>query len=1254
MPDRHSGPVWLVVRVKKSGEGDRVRSIRYDPHYAAYPLVVPAGTSDGTDLAAGARNYLSAGRTQQATVHLRRDWHEDVYDSGDVDVARSAVTNVKIIIASDAAGANEITGSTISSDAGGSTALTGCTGTGGDCTITSANWPASGGRDFWFSVPNATTGSVYVVVTVTASGKSQRVVALEYLPPLPIYPLAVPRPTSTTYEAGDLGERTGSYPTDGSRRQVSVFLRDAWHSNTYTSGAANGAVANFSEVTIRLATSADGGTGISGRARISDSSGRKLTQCAAAGHTCVVTSANWPQSSGTSGEFGLYVAVPTSHREDAYLHVTVRNASGAQQTFALKYPTPYVEAYPLIVPQLGDMPATFETGVLADNSRHWFANATVSPTSVDDAGVNTVRLFLRDRPRDQYNAAHANAAAANFDSTTLKITSDAGGTRLLTGASFTDSDGRALTCRNNCTDSSPTAAATAYFKIPDSHTGAAYIQYGVLKSGKTGTTHTLKYDAPAKSASYPFLLPLTAGGSVAGTAGEYSEGAADRVRLTLRESEFGVAKALTSEFRLVEITVASDTSGAAISGAKLSSNRSGTGVIPGCASMAVGNVCVIGTGVWPSTNGRADDLDFYATVPDSHDGDVYIHVEITAQDGKRDHTTTLKYDSFLRIWPLAVPFDGATRETGDLKGQSRNWLSAGAVNHAEVDLRAAAHSDAYTAGDANVARADFDSVTLRLATEADGTTSASGPVFARSGDAGQMLKACNESAQGPVCTIPSSAWPQDSATPPKTEDLDVYFAVPGQDHGPVWLVVTVSKSGNEDRVWSVKYDPPWSVFPLVVPPGTSDGANLGSAVRTFAAVGGSRQVNVRLRDGAHGGIYDADGTDAAASDITDVTIKITSDAAGATVVPNAVISSDSAGANAVAACTESSAGDTCTVTSANWPATGGLDLYFSVPGTTSGPVYVTVIADPSATGKLNRTFALKYDPPLPVFPLVVPRSATDGYETGDLSTRTGAYAASAARQKATVFLRESWHSHMYASGATNADSSEFNSVTIRIATGSDGMTAVSGALISNASGARLTQCAATGATCAISSWPATAGKADSLDMWFSLPAAYQEDAYVHVTVRNAQNDVQTYAIRYQPPYVAAWPLIVPQPTSSTFESGTISANTRRWQPGGGLNQIAVFLRNQLRTTYDGAHANALGAAFDGYAIKITSDAAGNTLLSNAAFTDSNGMAVSGCTNTCTGTNALDTLYFTIPDAHAGAPTSTSPSTSLTSSAARSR
>ncbi len=1120
VPDRHSGPVWLVVRVKKSGEGDRVRSIRYDPHYAAYPLVVPAGTAEGTDLAAGARNYLSAGRTQQATVHLRQDWHDDTYDSGDVDVARSAVTNVKIIIASDAAGANEITGSKISSDAAGNTALTGCTGTGGDCTITSANWPASGGRDFYFSVPNATTGNVYVVVTVTATGKSQRVVSLEYLPPLPIYPLAVPRPTSTTYESGDLSLRTGSYPTDGSRRQVSVFLRDAWHSNTYTSGAANEPVANFSQVTIRLATSADGGTGIAGAA-ISNSSGARLTQCAAAGHTCVVTSANWPQSGGTSGEFGLYVAVPTSHRTDAYLVVTVRNADGDRQRFALKYPTPYVEAYPLIVPQ----PATgLETGVLADQSRYWFALAAISTTQGNLTGMNTARIFLRDRPRSQYVAAHANAAVADFDSTTLRITSDAAGQTLLAGAAFTDSTGQALACLNECTNNTPSADATAYFKIPDAHTAAAYVHYSAAKSGKTGTTYTLKYDPPPHSASYPSFLALNADGSIAGvrTGGEYSDGAADRVRFRLRSGPSSNLKALTSEFLLVTLTVASDTSGTAIAGARLSSNPAGTGVIPNCASRAVGNVCVIGAGVWPDTDGRADDLDFYVTVPDSHTGDAYIHVYIIATAGKRDHTATLKYDSFLRVWPLAVPFDGLIRETGNLKDQSRNWLSAGMVNHAEVELRDAAHSDTYTAAHTNVARSDFDSVTLRLATEEDGATSASGPVFARSGDAGQMLEICSESTQGPVCTIPSSAWPQNSDTPPLTEDLDVYFAVPGQDQGPIWLVVTVKKSGNEDRVWSVKYDAPYSVYPLVVPSGTSDGTNLGAAVRAFAAVGGSQQVNVRLRDGPHGGVYDADATDAAAADITDVTIKITSDAAGATPVPNAVISSDGdATPTAVSACTETSASHTCTVTSANWPATGGLDLYFSVPGTTSGPVYVVVEADPSATGKLNRIFALKYDPPLPVFPLVVPRNSSDVLETGDLSARTGAYAASAARQKATVFLRESWHSHMYASGATNADSSEFNSVTIRIATGSDGMTAVSGALISNASGGRLTQCAATGATCVISSWPSTAGKADALDMWFSLPAAYQEDAYVHVTVRNAQNEVQTYAVKYQSPYIRA-------------------------------------------------------------------------------------------------------------------------------------
>ncbi len=1239
VPDTHDAAVWLVATVKKANKADRVFSIRYDAPYAVYPIAVPASTADGTDLSAGSRNFLPAGNAQQLTVHLRDAWHGDAYDASDTNAATSAVFNAVISIAANADGSGLITGAEISSDSAGNTGLTGCGNpavVGNTCTISAANWPASSGTttglDLYFSVPNTAGGAAAYVVVIAdpaASGKRNRAFALKYDPPLPVFPLAVPLGAADAHESGDLTARTENYASAGARQKARIYLRNAWHSNTYAStGQTNAPTSDFSSVTIRIADGSDGGTAVSG-ALITNASGAQLSQCAAAGATCLVNS--WPATAGTSQPLDIWFAVPDGHRADVFLHVTVRDSDGDTQTFAIPYENPHIEAWPLIVPQLTS--TTFETGTLSSNSRHWWPYAVISTTSSGDnsTGRHWLRLFLRDEARTAYGSAHANAAAAEFDATTLQITSDAAGQTLLSGAAFTTAAGRSRSCGNTCPDSTPAADATVYFKIPDSHTGPVYIRYGVTKSGKIGKTYTLKYDPPPTVAAHPILTARESDGSARASAGEYSEGAADRVRLSIRDAAASATSAATSTFVTVAITAASDADGTALAGAVLSADAAGSTALTGCGEgSTAGNLCTIAS--WPATGGLADDLDLYVTVPAAHTGALYVHVNVIAPAGIRNRAAALKYDPYLRIWPLVVPAPAGTPATGNVKTATRDWTAPGAANQAQIFLRNAAHSNTHTGTDTNVARSAFDRVILRLATAEDGSTSASGPVFTGSTGGTSVLSDCSETSQGPVCTITSANWPQGTGMTPLTLLQNIYFTVPGE-HGSVWLVATVQESGKQDRVFSIRYDSPVNAYALVVPSGTADGANLAAGARNFVPGGVAQQATVYMRSAWHDDEYNAADANAAASVLTSATITIAANADGTGPISGAEISSDSAGNTALGSgC--ATVTNSCTITS--WPATGGLAFYFSVPNTVSTSAYVVVTGVAAANGKAVRATALEYAPPLPVFPLAVPRHpTTDAHESGTLTSRTGNFAAQGARNKATIYLRDAWHSNAYAAtGQDNAPASDFSSVTIRIATASDGSTAVSGAAIVNSSGARLPQCAAAGPTCLVSNWPATGGTADPLDIWFTVPDARTADAYLHVTVRDSDGDAQTFAIPYQPPYVAAWPLIVPKP-GGTYETGTLSTAVRRWLPEEGLNLIGFFFRDQERTAFDGNHASPAAGVYDGHVHAITTDAAGNNRLSGAAFTDSAGNAFP-CGNRCMASWLQGDLRFKIPDSHTGA------------------
>ena len=211
-------------------------------------------------------------------------------------------------------------------------------------------------------------------------------------------------------------------------------------------------------------------------------------------------------------------------------------------------------------------------------------------------------------------------------------------------------------------------------------------------------------------------------------------------------------------------------------------------------------------------------------------------------------------------------------------------------------------------------------------------------------------------------------------------DLRVSFTVPESHVGPVKLVFTIGLNlGNSHDHATLTYgDPHVVAVPLAVPQdsgGTLDTGDVTAATRTYEENGASQRARVFLRDAWHSNQYTAAETNVARSTFDSATIKVTSDAAGATTISGATISSDAAGSNVITACTETAPGHTCTITSANFPqdsATPPLttpqDIYFSVPSSHSGAAYLVVTT--AQSGKSSRTFAAQYDDPVvPVQPV---------------------------------------------------------------------------------------------------------------------------------------------------------------------------------------------------------------------------------------------------------------------------------------------
>ena len=207
-------------------------------------------------------------------------------------------------------------------------------------------------------------------------------------------------------------------------------------------------------------------------------------------------------------------------------------------------------------------------------------------------------------------------------------------------------------------------------------------------------------------------------------------------------------------------------------------------------------------------------------------------------------------------------------------------------------------------------------------------------------------------------------------------DLSATFTVPITHVGTAYLRFTLVGQPlgifmTHEHVELAYADPHVAAVPLAVPQGsggTLATGELTAATWTYASSGASQRARIFLRDDWHSNTYTSTETNVARSIFDSATIKITSDAAGATAISGAKISSDSAGGTALSACTESSPGNTCTVTSANFPQdtqatpkTQPLDIHFSVPASHSGAAYLFVAT--AQSGKTARSFALQYDPP---------------------------------------------------------------------------------------------------------------------------------------------------------------------------------------------------------------------------------------------------------------------------------------------------
>ena len=180
-------------------------------------------------------------------------------------------------------------------------------------------------------------------------------------------------------------------------------------------------------------------------------------------------------------------------------------------------------------------------------------------------------------------------------------------------------------------------------------------------------------------------------------------------------------------------------------------------------------------GNWPTVDGNTDrtmrSAEISFTVPSTQTGDVYLFVKAafirSDIGGYVWQPFSFKFvESEVDAHPLVVPLDSSgDPATGDVSVPSPR-PAGGTSQRARLLLRAADPEAAYHAADANATRADFGSATLKIASDADGSTAISGATITQS-DGSSAIAACTEATAGNTCTVTSSNWPQGSAALPR-------------------------------------------------------------------------------------------------------------------------------------------------------------------------------------------------------------------------------------------------------------------------------------------------------------------------------------------------------------------------------------------------------------------------------------------------------------------------------------------------------
>ncbi len=1269
VPDDHDDPVWLVVSVEKDDrDADRVFSVEYDPPYAGYPLVAPSGSTDGVDLGSGAGNFAAGGSTQQVSIYLRAGWHGDVYrSSADANIGRSDFTSAKITIASDEDGSTAITGAKISSDAAGSTAVTGCTGTPNTCTITSANWPqASSGtplltvaRDIYFSVPNTVSSTVFVVVELTASGKSARTFALRYDPGLPVFPLIVPAGTSS---GDNLGTATRKFALAGAAQQGSVRLRSAWHSNIYDTSDTDTAKSEFDSAVIRIATDNQGANPATGAVLSSNSAGTAaISACteSSPGHTCTITRANWPGAT-TAGALDFWFSVPENLPSDTYVVVTVRKAGEPDRVQALSYLTPLTPAFPLAIPQ--NSSGTLETGnVKTRSDRLWDR----------EAGQQRARIYLRGAVHaDAYDSSHANAPRARFGQAEIKIATTSAGTTEVTGAKLTSDGGS--TALSGCaegTTAGPTCTIPAaswaidgndltqhldiYWSVPDDTTTDAYLVVSISATNKDTRVFHLKYGKNLPV--FPLLVHHSAnsGDDVTSDSLTYATGVSGhRVRVFLREeaheNEYnasGDANAARNLFDSVQIRIATDaTGGTEVPGARISHDTIGVERKTNCTETAIGPTCTVTRANWPAgSGGTAGELQFNFKVPIEYGEDAYV-VAIVRRAGQDDRVFSLEYgDPYIKLHPLAVPIVGGNPESGDLSTAQRSFEPEAGRQQVRIYLRDSWHGNEYDASDTNVADSAFNLITIRIATDASGVTDVTGAaIYGASSGNTALSTGCTAGAAN--CSINGANWPD--AADGTNAPLDLWFSVPDNTANPVYVTITPAHASLQQRVYALRYKPGLPVFPVAVPRTTSDGyetGNLGERTGAFAGNNARQKATVFLRDESPGNMYDATDTNVDQSDSSlfdSVTLTIATAADGGTAISGARFYGGASGSGGLRGCS----GNTCTITRANWPSSGGLDLWFSVPDSRTQDAFLHVAVNKA--GEPSREAATRYESSyVRAYQLIVPKTGASTYTSLAQARR---WQPEGGDQRAGIFLREQPRSS-YDAAHANAPAANVDSAVIKITSDAGGASPLTGAEITSDGSAVLSACteSAAGHTCTIpvADWPQSGSPAlaTELDFQFSAPDSHRGDVYVHVTLIKSGKTNRTGSLRWQAPLsVSAFP----RPRALNATGGVISAG--EFDAMAGTDRARVELRSSA-----GGSGGASTSAFQRVIITVAADADGGSPISGAKLSsDAAGSTVIGaCTetsvgNTCTVPVAdwpvsgavagnLD-LYFSVPLAHGAA------------------